>query len=175
MQKTGDPALDLLAAVYKQAIADARRGDYKAIFWLDSELPEWRRYTDGGNGMAIEMDGREVVADLGVAHGVQLPVTPPAVDESERAKARRQFAYEHGVDPRYLPRDFRPGPAAEAEQVDDAPDIDPESIAARYGVQARYVLAISDPEAERELERQRIASAYGVDVRYVKLPGENES
>lgn len=43
MRSTGDPTFDLVAATYRQAIADAKRGDPEAIQWLDVCCPDWRR------------------------------------------------------------------------------------------------------------------------------------
>ena len=43
---TGDPFYDLVAAVYKLAVDDARRGVVNAAAWLDYSFPEWRRYAD---------------------------------------------------------------------------------------------------------------------------------
>ena len=176
MHSTGDVTLDLLAGVVRQAIKDARRGRLDAVAWLDVCAPEWRRYTkNGGDGMAIEMDGREVVADLGVAHGVQIPESPPVVDESERAKARRKFAEAHSVDERYLPADWRPGQEAAAADPEPAQELDLESLASRYGVSLKYLRAANSPVDERQLERERISALYGVSAKYVRLPGENES
>ena len=33
---------EVIAAVYKQALREARRGDEKAIDWLDCVRPDWR-------------------------------------------------------------------------------------------------------------------------------------
>ena len=46
---TGDPALDIVAAVMRQAIKDARKGDNDAAWFLDGVLPEWREIA-GGKG-----------------------------------------------------------------------------------------------------------------------------
>lgn len=46
---TGDPWLDLLAAVYRQAVKDAKRGSKDAIHFLDATLPEWRQLETGNN------------------------------------------------------------------------------------------------------------------------------
>lgn len=40
---TGDPWLDLFAAIFRQAIKDAKRGDTDAACFLDATLPEWRQ------------------------------------------------------------------------------------------------------------------------------------
>lgn len=40
---TGDPWLDLFAAIFRQAIKDAKRGDTDAHHFLDHTLPEWRQ------------------------------------------------------------------------------------------------------------------------------------
>ena len=36
----------LLAAIYRQAVDDAKQGRGDAVYWLDYSFPEWRRYTD---------------------------------------------------------------------------------------------------------------------------------
>lgn len=36
----------LLAAIFRQAVTDARAGRQDAINWLDYALPEWRKLTD---------------------------------------------------------------------------------------------------------------------------------
>lgn len=42
---TGDTALDLLAAIFRQALADARNGDKGAIEFLDTHLViDWRKF-----------------------------------------------------------------------------------------------------------------------------------
>lgn len=38
---TGEPLLDLLAAVYRLALRDAQRGDWQAAWFLDQTAPEW--------------------------------------------------------------------------------------------------------------------------------------
>jgi hypothetical protein len=42
MRSTGDGMFDLIAATFRQAIADARSGDTSAIAWLDMTAPDWR-------------------------------------------------------------------------------------------------------------------------------------
>jgi hypothetical protein len=42
MRSTGDPVFDLVAAAYRQALADAKRGDSEAAAWLDMCCPGWR-------------------------------------------------------------------------------------------------------------------------------------
>ena len=39
---TGDATLDLVARVFQQALADARRGRRDAIEFLDVTAPDWR-------------------------------------------------------------------------------------------------------------------------------------
>lgn len=40
----GHGGTSLLAAVIRQAVLDARQGNFEAQCWLDSFFPEWRRY-----------------------------------------------------------------------------------------------------------------------------------
>lgn len=46
MEFTGDEYINLLAAVVRVAIADARRGDARAVKWLDDVFPSWQRHAD---------------------------------------------------------------------------------------------------------------------------------
>ncbi len=39
---TGDGLLDVVAACYKQALKDAKRGQPDAISFLDTTTPDWR-------------------------------------------------------------------------------------------------------------------------------------
>jgi hypothetical protein len=43
MRSTGDPTFDLIAATFRQALADAKRGDSEAAAWLDMCCPGWRK------------------------------------------------------------------------------------------------------------------------------------
>lgn len=40
---TTDPTLDIVAAVFRQALADAQHGDASAVEWLDLTAPDWRQ------------------------------------------------------------------------------------------------------------------------------------
>jgi hypothetical protein len=44
----GDPFLDLVAAVARQATKDAKAGNEGAAAWLDDEFPSWRRMVKSG-------------------------------------------------------------------------------------------------------------------------------
>ena len=125
-----DDVFKLLAGVVRQAQRDARKGSLEA--------KEFVSYLQNGDNRMDADQTKMVVNELGEATGVQLPKAAPAVDDSERAQARREFAYAHGIDVRYLANDFTPS-TERNEPVRDPVVRTPADIAAAYGVNVRYV------------------------------------
>lgn len=62
MYRTSDELLDLLAAIYRQALDDAQKGRQDAIDWLDHSAPEiFDTYIPSKNGLGA-IDWRRMLS-----------------------------------------------------------------------------------------------------------------